>query len=643
MTDQNSQFFAILTAVGKAKQANADALGVPWTFAQMGVGDANNTEPMPNEQQTSLINERRRAPLNQLKVDPNNSNIIIAEQVIPESVGGWWIREIGLYDSAGDLVAVANCAPSFKPLLSQGSGRTQIVRMNLIVSNTANVELKIDPSVVLATRSYVDSKVLEELYKLDSKQSVRAATTGNIALTGLQSVDGVALEAGERVLVKNQTIAKDNGLYTAAAGAWVRAADADSSAKVTSALIVSVEQGMTLADTRWQLVTDGVIVLGVTRLVFSNVTQGFAPLSSPAFTDNPTAPTPAQFSKGASLANMEALQRALGSIRGAAVYNAAVVLTASDIGKAIRLGNSGYTVTLPLADANIENGAVIYLMHTGTSGVITVAAAGADHFAGGVGYLSSVSLGLGDTLFLVKQLNGEWTMWGSAQLPQSSVMAGPNWTTPPQFDASKRLATMEAVKRFGLQASGRYAFNSNQTLTAAHAGATVISFGTSTLVFSLPLASTFQVGARIEFFNEISENIATINRAGADTIVTNGSNLSLTSISLLPGDTLTLECNGTGWDAVSGSAQLGFSGSFASLPAASGYQKLPSGLIVQWGSMQVGTTPTTFAYPIAFPAAVFNVQVSASVSATIGSSTLTGIPVTATSNGIGVYVLAIGK
>ncbi len=163
MTDQNSQFFAILTAIGKAKQANADALGVPWTFAQMGVGDANNTEPVPSEQQTRLINERRRAPLNQVKVDPNNPNIIIAEQVIPENIGGWWVREIGLYDAAGDLVAVANCAPTFKPLLTQGSGRTQVIRMILIVSNTANVELKIDPSVVLATRAYVDDSILSVL------------------------------------------------------------------------------------------------------------------------------------------------------------------------------------------------------------------------------------------------------------------------------------------------------------------------------------------------------------------------------------------------------------------------------------------------------------------------------------------------
>lgn len=157
MTDQNTQFMAILTAVGEAKQANANALGIPWIITQMGVGDANGTEPTPNRLQTSLINERRRAPLNQLKVDPDNEAIIIAEQVIPENVGGWWIREIGLYDEAGDLVAVANCPPTFKPELSQGSGRTQLVRLHLLVSSTQNIVLKVDPSVVLATRAYVDS------------------------------------------------------------------------------------------------------------------------------------------------------------------------------------------------------------------------------------------------------------------------------------------------------------------------------------------------------------------------------------------------------------------------------------------------------------------------------------------------------
>ena len=165
MIDEKSQFFAILTNVGMAKQANADALGIPWHITDMGVGDANGTDPIPNAEQTRLINEWRHRPLNQLKIDPVNPAVIIAEQVIPADEGGKWIREIGLYDADGDLVAVANCAPSFKPVLSQGSGRTQIVRMNLIVSNTGSITLKIDPAVVLATRAYVDAAILEVLPK----------------------------------------------------------------------------------------------------------------------------------------------------------------------------------------------------------------------------------------------------------------------------------------------------------------------------------------------------------------------------------------------------------------------------------------------------------------------------------------------
>ncbi|PKH82536.1 hypothetical protein CXF97_10935 [Pseudomonas sp. Choline-02u-1] len=171
MIDANSQFFAILTDVGMAKQANADALGIPWLITQMGVGDANPSgladppNPVPSASQTKLLNEWRRKPLNQLKIDPVNPAVIIAEQIIPADEGGKWIREIGLYDADGDLVAVANCAPSFKPLLSQGSGRTQIVRMNFIVTGAGNIQLKIDPAIVLASRAYVDAAILEVLPK----------------------------------------------------------------------------------------------------------------------------------------------------------------------------------------------------------------------------------------------------------------------------------------------------------------------------------------------------------------------------------------------------------------------------------------------------------------------------------------------
>ncbi|SEC73868.1 Phage Tail Collar Domain [Pseudomonas marginalis] len=269
MIDQNSQFFAILTAVGEAKQANATALGLPWTFSQMGVGDANGADPIPNRTQTRLISEWRRAPVNQVRTDPANPNIIITEQVIPADVGGKWIREIALYDADGDMVVVANCAPSFKPLLVQGTGKTQIIRMNFIVANTSSIVLKIDPAIVLATREYVDAQIIEAMAKMDFKHSVLVATTANIALSGVQTIDGVLLPADARVLVKNQAAAKENGLYVVSStGVWKRTQDADSSVEVTPGLFVSVETGTANGDSVWQLVTDAPIVLGTTALTF---------------------------------------------------------------------------------------------------------------------------------------------------------------------------------------------------------------------------------------------------------------------------------------------------------------------------------------------------------------------------------------
>ena len=156
-----AKFFAILTSQGAALLANATALGTKLSITKMAVGDGNGTLPTPDAAQTKLVNQKRIAPLNMLSIDANNSSQIIAEQVIPENEGGFWIREIGLYDDNGNLIAVANCPETYKPQLKEGSGRTQTIRMVLIVSSTAAVTLKIDPSVVLATRQYADNKAIE--------------------------------------------------------------------------------------------------------------------------------------------------------------------------------------------------------------------------------------------------------------------------------------------------------------------------------------------------------------------------------------------------------------------------------------------------------------------------------------------------
>lgn len=156
-----AKFFALLTNQGAAKLANATALGTKVQITHMGVGDGGGVLPVPNGAQTALVNEKRRALLNALSVDAANSSQIIAEQIIPENEGGFWIREIGLYDSDNTLIAVANCPETYKPMLAEGSGRTQTVRMILIINSTDAVTLKIDPSVVLATRQYVDDKAIE--------------------------------------------------------------------------------------------------------------------------------------------------------------------------------------------------------------------------------------------------------------------------------------------------------------------------------------------------------------------------------------------------------------------------------------------------------------------------------------------------
>ncbi|HAJ7425910.1 TPA: phage tail protein [Escherichia coli] len=155
------KYYAILTNQGAARLANATMLGSKLNLTQMAVGDANGVLPTPDPAQTKLINQKRIAPLNLLSVDPNNQSQIIAEQIIPENEGGFWIREIGLYDDEGVLIAVANCPETYKPQLQEGSGRTQTIRMILVVSNTEAITLKIDPSVVLATRKYVDDKISE--------------------------------------------------------------------------------------------------------------------------------------------------------------------------------------------------------------------------------------------------------------------------------------------------------------------------------------------------------------------------------------------------------------------------------------------------------------------------------------------------
>ena len=155
------KYKAVLTKIGAAKIAAATAGGTKINLTQMAVGDGGGTLPTPDPAQTKLIAEKHRAALNKVLVDPKHKNYLVAELVIPPEIGGFWMRELGLYDEVGALIAVSNMAESYKPLLSEGSGRAQTLRMVVIVSDMDTVNLLIDSSTVLATQEYVDEKLLE--------------------------------------------------------------------------------------------------------------------------------------------------------------------------------------------------------------------------------------------------------------------------------------------------------------------------------------------------------------------------------------------------------------------------------------------------------------------------------------------------
>lgn len=181
----SANYFAIPTNVGQAKIANAIALGVPLKITAMGVGDGGGQPVTPDPAMTALPGEQRRAPINTLFQDPLNPSQLVAEQILPEDVGGWWVRCVGLYDETGTLIAIANAPDTYKPLLTSGSGRTQTIRIVLIVSNTSAVEVKIDPAVVLATRKYVDEVALSS-YPVGAPIPWPTAVppTGYITMTG---------------------------------------------------------------------------------------------------------------------------------------------------------------------------------------------------------------------------------------------------------------------------------------------------------------------------------------------------------------------------------------------------------------------------------------------------------------------------
>ncbi|QMK07654.1 phage tail protein [Escherichia coli] len=296
----STKFYTLLTDIGAAKLASAAALGVPLKITHMAVGDGGGTLPTPDAKQSALVNEKRRAALNMLYIDPQNSSQIIAEQVIPENEGGWWIREVGLFDESGALIAVGNCPESYKPQLAEGSGRTQTVRMVLITSSTDNITLKIDPAVVLATRKYVDDKALElKVYADDQMAKHLAAPAPHSQYAPKESPTFTGTP-------KAPTPAAGNNTTQLATTAFVQAAltalinDAPATLDTLKEIAAAINNDPNFSTT------------------INNALAQKAPLSSPALTGTPTAPTAAQSVNNTQIATTAFVKSAIAAMVGSA-------------------------------------------------------------------------------------------------------------------------------------------------------------------------------------------------------------------------------------------------------------------------------------------------------------------------------------
>ena len=289
----STKFRTVITTAGAAKLAAATAPGGrKVNITTMAVGDGGGKLPVPDAGQTGLIHKVWRHALNKISQDKRNSNYIIAELVIPPEVGGFWMRELGLYDDAGTLIAVANMAESYKPALAEGSGRSQTCRMVIIVSSVASVELTIDTTTVMATQDYVDDKIAEHE---QSRRHPDASLTakGFTQLSSATNSTSETLAATPKAVKAAYDLA--NGKYTAQDATTARKGLVQLSSATNST-------SETLAATPKAVKT------------VMDETNKKAPLNSPALTGTPTTPTARQGTNNTQIANTAFVMAAIAAL-----------------------------------------------------------------------------------------------------------------------------------------------------------------------------------------------------------------------------------------------------------------------------------------------------------------------------------------
>jgi hypothetical protein len=392
-----------------------------------------------------------------------------------------------------------------------------------------------------ATKQYVDNLLKQGMVK----DAVRVVATTDVTKTGVQTVDGVVLAVDDRVLLTGQATASQNGIWQVKAGAWVRTSDADNSTELKSGILIPVKEGTAYANTFWTLTTDTTITVDTTALSFT-------------WAAGLTGVTAAQFDNSTKLATTAFVKRQGLQFAVRNVFTADTTLTASQAGTMVYGSSTNpITLTMPLANT-CPAGTIIYVENVNT-GTVTVSKQGTDSLYLVTGTVNSVVLSPGDTVILEGNGTSYWrAVGGSAQLPYAGVMEGPNWTTPPQFDSTKKLATTEFVKTAGKQYAKINQYETGPlTLTAANCGGIVDLSSGYTGAITLPAVSSLVDGAVIEIWSGANASV-TVQCQGTDVIFVN--NNTIASMTLNVGDTLVLIRYGGGsWLAAGGTAQIPYS------------------------------------------------------------------------------------
>ena len=486
-----------------------------------------------------------------------------------------------------------------------------------------------------------------------------AAPTTQLSLSNISG--STTLGAGPATYTKAFSIT-GAGSYTIALPALDPTNYPTASFSITNnaAALCTINVANSTADTMQLLGSSytSISILPGERMVFQNLlTLWVVGLESASRTT--TAP---QFDNSIRTASTAFVQTSKGSFAGHVSYTTSQTLTAAHIGKVITFyGVSAATFTLPGVSTIGPNGLGSGLwIANQSSSALTVSTNGGDLIQlNGSSTTSSMTLNNGDSLYLCASNSG--TAWipigGTSQLPSAALMSGANWTTAAQFDNTTKLATTAFVQR----ALGNYqngvSITGTTALTASQAGQSYSLNNTAAYTVTLPSLASVQPGATFKFYTTNSAGV-TIAANGSDSMIYGaGTSVAGGSVVTYGGDTATFVMMGAAWQLVDGTMALKYSVPFGSSLTAAGYQKLPSGLIIQWGALTTSASGyISWTFPIAFTTAVYQVlgttqesnATNASVGVNGGAATLTSVPVATinTSNAYqatSTYFFAIGK